>query len=227
MTLKDGQSGDGALPAIHGQPPTGNIRVPHTSIHRIDADGVSVFYREAGPPSAPVVLLPHGFPASSFEYRELIPRLAGRYRVIAPDLPGFGFTEIPPNRHYQYSFDALAHTISAFTGALHLTRYALYVFGYGAPTGFRLAMARPERVTAIVSQNGNAYEEGLEDAWAPIRRYWSEPTSGNVSRRCHLIPGISNVNAPEEETPRLWWSRTIRRWLGRLTSEIGDPVTAA
>jgi len=150
--------------------------VPHTSIHRIEADGVNVFYRAAGPATAPVVLLLHGFPTSSFQYRELIPRLADRYRVIAPDLPGFGFTEVPEPRHYTYTFDALACTILAFTDAVGLTRYAIYVFDYGAPTGFRLAMARPERITAIVSQNGNAYEEGLGDAWAPIRRYWSEPT---------------------------------------------------
>jgi pimeloyl-ACP methyl ester carboxylesterase len=153
--------------------------MPHTSIHRVEADGVTVFYREAGPADAPVVLLLHGFPTSSFQYRELIPLLADRYRVIAPDLPGFGFTDVPAARHYKYSFDALAQTMLAFTDALHLKRYALYVFDYGAPTGFRLAMARQERVTAIISQNGNAYEEGLGDAWAPIRRYWSEPTPEN------------------------------------------------
>ena len=156
-----------------------NPHVPVTSIHRIEADGVKVFYREAGPADAPAVLLLHGFPTSSFQYRELISRLADKYHVIAPDLPGFGFTEVPAERHYRYSFDALAQTILAFTDALHLKRYALYVFDYGAPTGFRLAMARPESVTAIVSQNGNAYEEGLGDAWAPIRRYWSKPTSEN------------------------------------------------
>src|ERR1700720_4795963 len=156
-----------------------NMRIPHTSIHRIDADGVSVFYREAGVADAPVVLLLHGFPASSFQYRDLIPRLADRYRVIAPDLPGFGFTEVPEQRAYKYTFDALAGTILAFADALHLKRYALYVFDYGAPTGFRLAMARPERVTAIVSQNGNAYEEGLSNGWAPIQKYWREPTSAN------------------------------------------------
>jgi pimeloyl-ACP methyl ester carboxylesterase len=146
-------------------------------VHRVEADGVSVFYREAGVPDAPVVLLLHGFPTSSFQFRELMPRLADQYRVIAPDLPGFGFTEVPAERGYKYTFDALAQTIVAFTEALRLKRYALYVFDYGAPTGFRLAMARPECVTAIVSQNGNAYEEGLGDAWAPIRRYWSEPSS--------------------------------------------------
>ena len=153
--------------------------IPQTSIHTIQADGVNIFYREAGPANAPVVLLLHGFPASSFQYRELIPRLADKYRVIAPDLPGFGFTEVPAERHYTYSFDALAHTITAFTEALNLKHYALYVFDYGAPTGLRVAMAHPERVTAIVSQNGNAYEEGLGDAWAPIRHYWSDPSSAN------------------------------------------------
>ena len=154
-------------------------RVPLTSIHRVEADGVNVFYRQAGPANAPVVLLLHGFPASSFQYRELIPRLADEYHVIAPDLPGFGFTEVPQKRGYRYTFDALAETMLAFTDALSLTRYALYVFDYGAPTGFRLAMARPERVSAIVSQNGNAYEEGLGDAWAPIQLYWREPTAEN------------------------------------------------
>ncbi len=155
------------------------LRIPVTSIRRIQADGLTVFYREAGAVDAPVVLLLHGFPSSSFQYRELIPRLADRYRVIAPDLPGFGFTVVPPDRDYKYTFDALAYTILAFIDALQLTRYALYVFDYGAPTGFRLAMARPERVTAIVSQNGNAYEEGLGDSWSPIQRYWRDPSSKN------------------------------------------------
>jgi pimeloyl-ACP methyl ester carboxylesterase len=162
--------------------------VPPTSIHRIQADGVAVFYREAGPADAPVVLLLHGFPTSSFQYRELMPRLADKYRVIAPDLPGFGFTEVPPQRNYEYTFDALANTILAFTDALHLKRYALYVFDYGAPTGFRLAMAHPERVTAIISQNGNAYEEGLGDSWAPIQRYWRDPSSEN---REAIRPGLT------------------------------------
>jgi pimeloyl-ACP methyl ester carboxylesterase len=150
-----------------------------TTIHKIQADGVNVFYRAAGDTSAPVVLLLHGFPASSFMYRELIPRLADHYRVIAPDLPGFGFTEVPAERKYVYSFDALAKTIDAFTEALKINRYAIYVFDYGAPTGFRLATAHPERITGIVSQNGNAYEEGLGDAWGPIRKYWAEPTAEN------------------------------------------------
>jgi pimeloyl-ACP methyl ester carboxylesterase len=156
-----------------------NALIPHTSIRRVNADGVTVFYREASPPNGPVILLLHGFPTSSFQYRELIPRLADRYRVMAPDLPGFGFTEVPEQRRYKYSFDALASTVLAFTDALQLRSYALYVFDYCAPVGFRLAMARPERVTAIVSQNGNAYEEGLGDAWDPIRKYWAAPTTEN------------------------------------------------
>jgi len=156
-----------------------NSAVPLTSVHKVEADGVRIFYRSAGDTAAPVLLLLHGFPSSSFMFRELIPRLADRYRVIAPDLPGFGFTEVPEGRKYKYSFDALAGTIEAFTDALGLTRYAIYVFDYGAPTGFRLAFRHPERVTAIVSQNGNAYEEGLGDAWGPIRKYWAEPTAEN------------------------------------------------
>jgi pimeloyl-ACP methyl ester carboxylesterase len=155
------------------------VVVPVTSVHKVEADGVQVFYREAGDPNAPVVLLLHGFPTSSFMFRELIPRLADQYRVIAPDLPGFGFTEVPAERKYTYSFDALARTVEAFTEAIGINRYAIYVFDYGAPTGFRLAMFHPERVSAIVSQNGNAYEEGLGDAWAPIRKYWAQPTKEN------------------------------------------------
>jgi len=137
------------------------------------------------------VLLLHGFPTSSFMFRELIPRLADDYRVIAPDLPGFGFTEVPPERKYPYSFDRLALTIDAFTQALKIDRYAIYVFDYGAPTGFRLAMAHPERVTAIVSQNGNAYEEGLGEAWGPIRKYWASPTAENrdILRQSILTAG--------------------------------------
>ena len=153
--------------------------VPPTSVHKIEADGIQVFYREAGNKNAPVILLLHGFPASSFMFRELIPRLANDYRVIAPDLPGFGFTRVLAERKYAYTFDGLAATIEAFARALELDRYAIYVFDYGAPTGFRLAMAHPERVTAIVTQNGNAYEEGLSEGWNPIQKYWREPTATN------------------------------------------------
>ncbi len=156
-----------------------SVPIALASVRRIWVDGVRVFYREAGPEDGPVLLLLHGFPASSFQYRELMLLLADRYRVIAPDFPGFGFTEVPEDRGYVNTFDALAKTMLAFTEALGLERYALYIFDYGAPVGLRLAMERPERVTAIISQNGNAYEEGLGDAWAPIRRYWSEPTQEN------------------------------------------------
>jgi pimeloyl-ACP methyl ester carboxylesterase len=160
-------------------PVLSQLAIPVTSVHKVEADGVEVFYRAAGDPSAPVVLLLHGFPTSSFMFRELIPRLADQFRVIAPDLPGFGFTEVPEKRKYTYSFDALARTMEAFTEALGLNRYAIYVFDYGAPTGLRLALAHPERVSAIVSQNGNAYEAGLGDAWGPIRKYWADPTAEN------------------------------------------------
>jgi pimeloyl-ACP methyl ester carboxylesterase len=184
------------------------VRIPRASTHWVEADGVQMFYREAGFSDAPVVLLLHGFPTSSFQYRELIPLLADRYRVVAPDLPGFGFTEVPNERHYNYSFDGLAKTILAFTDALGLKRYALYVFDYGAPTGLRLAMARPDRVTAIVSQNGNAYEEGLGDSWAPIRRYWSEPSSENreAIRTALNLEGLrreysSGISEPDSIAP--------------------------
>jgi pimeloyl-ACP methyl ester carboxylesterase len=153
--------------------------IPRASLHTVEADGIRVFYREAGPADAPVLLLLHGYPASSHMFRELIPRMATSYRVIAPDLPGFGFTTVPPERNYKYSFDALARTAEAFVETLGLKKYALYIFDYGAPVGLRLAVARPERVTAIVSQNGNAYEEGLGDAWDPIRRYWATPSAEN------------------------------------------------
>jgi pimeloyl-ACP methyl ester carboxylesterase len=178
-TLRGDATGPQAQDLRKGADMTQCPTVPLTSIHKIEADGVKVFYREAGPVNAPVILLLHGFPTSSFQYRELIPRLADKYHVLAPDLPGFGFTEVPEGRKYKYTFDVLAQTILAFTAALNLKRYALYVFDYGAPTGFRLAMAHPERVTAIVSQNGNAYEEGLGDAWALIRRYWNAPSPEN------------------------------------------------
>jgi pimeloyl-ACP methyl ester carboxylesterase len=153
--------------------------IPRVSFHTVEADGVRVFYRQAGPADAPVLLLLHGYPTSSHMFRELIPRMATSYRVIAPDLPGFGFTTVPAERNYKYSFDALARTAEAFVDALGLKKYALYIFDYGAPVGLRLAVAHPERVTAIVSQNGNAYEEGLGDAWDPIRRYWATPSAEN------------------------------------------------
>jgi pimeloyl-ACP methyl ester carboxylesterase len=140
---------------------------------------VEVAYREAGADDAPVVLLLHGFPSSGHMFRDLIAKLAGRYRVIAPDLPGFGQTKAPARGQFSYSFDNLAKVIGNFVDALALKRYAIYIFDYGAPTGLRLAMAHPERVTAIVSQNGNAYVEGLSQGWSPIQRYWTDPSSTN------------------------------------------------
>ncbi|MDE1178613.1 MAG: alpha/beta hydrolase [Edaphobacter sp.] len=157
-------------------PAVSPVSAPLVSLRTVSADGVNVFYREAGDAAAPAILLLHGYPTSSTMFRELIPRLAKKYRVIAPDLPGFGFTEVPAERGYRYSFDAIAKTINAFVEAIKLERYAIYIFDYGAPTGLRLALAHPERVTAIVSQNGNAYLEGLGDAWDPIKAYWKEPT---------------------------------------------------
>ncbi|MGG1948937.1 alpha/beta fold hydrolase [Trinickia sp. NRRL B-1857] len=140
---------------------------------------LNVFYREAGSRDAPAVLLLHGFPTSSHQYRGLIDRLADKYRVIAPDLPGFGFSDAPEAARFGYTFDHLAQVIERFTEAVGLSRYALYVFDYGAPVGFRLAVSRPERITALITQNGNAYEEGLSDGWNPMRAYWQDPTEEN------------------------------------------------
>ena len=145
----------------------------------VAVDGTPIFYREGGDPAAPAVLLLHGFPSSSHQYRNLIPKLADRYRVVAPDLPGFGFSAAPDRKTFAYTFDHLATTIERFTDAVGLRKYALYVFDYGAPVGFRLALSRPERVSALVSQNGNAYEEGLSTGWRPIQAYWRDPSAAN------------------------------------------------
>ncbi|HSX65524.1 MAG TPA: alpha/beta fold hydrolase, partial [Pseudoxanthomonas sp.] len=152
-----------------------------TQIHYRTADiqGVSVFYREAGPADAPAVLLLHGFGASSHMFRDLIPVLAQRYRVVAPDLPGFGQTTVKQGVAFDYTFDKLASVIDAFTVEKGLDRYAIYVFDYGAPVGWRLAVANPQKITAIVSQNGNAYEEGLSEGWADMRKAWDAPTAAN------------------------------------------------
>ncbi|MBN9522715.1 alpha/beta hydrolase [bacterium] len=142
-----------------------------------DSRGHRVFYREAGDPGNPALLLLHGFPSSSHMFRGLIPPLADRFHLVAPDLPGFGHTTSPEG--FAYTFNNLAEVMAGFTDAVGLERYALYVFDYGAPTGYRLALARPDRVTAIISQNGNAYEEGLSGNWDSIQRYWREPTPAN------------------------------------------------
>ena len=150
-----------------------------TTYHRIDVDGLEVFYREAGPKAAPNLLLLHGFPTSSHMFRNLIPALAEQYHVIAPDLPGFGFTAAPDRQKFRYTFEHLAQIIERFTQKVGLDRFAIYIFDYGAPVGLRLALAHPERITAIISQNGNAYEEGLSEGWNPIQKYWKDPTAEN------------------------------------------------
>lgn len=150
-----------------------------TAYRYADVEGLRVFYREAGDAGAPAVLLLHGFPTSSHMYRDLIGPLAARYRVVAPDLPGFGFTDAPDRSSFAYSFDNLARVIDRFSEVVGLTRYALYIFDYGAPVGLRLALAHPERITALISQNGNAYEEGLSSGWNPIQRYWQQPSEVN------------------------------------------------
>jgi pimeloyl-ACP methyl ester carboxylesterase len=150
------------------------IKYQHATV-----DGYKIFYREAGPTTAPTVLLLHGFPTSSHMFRNLIPALAERYHVVAPDLPGFGFSDAPDRKSFAYTFEHLADSIDRFSQTIGLDRYAIYVFDYGAPVGFRLALAHPERITAIISQNGNAYEEGLSQGWNPIQKYWKEPTPEN------------------------------------------------
>jgi len=142
----------------------------------VDVDGVKIFYREAGPRDAPAILLLHGFPSSSHMFRDLIPLLAGKYRVIAPDYPGFGYSDQPSREQYRYSFEQLYRTVDAFTRAVGLDRFAIYVQDYGSPVGFRIASRQPERVTAIVVQNGNAYDVGLAPIWNPIKAYWAENT---------------------------------------------------
>jgi pimeloyl-ACP methyl ester carboxylesterase len=141
-----------------------------------NVEGVNVCYRESGPSGAPKLLLLHGFPTASHMFRDLIPLLADRYHLVAPDLPGFGKSDMPARGH---TFDRIAETIDRFTESIGFDRYAVYVFDYGAPTGFRLAVKHPERITAIISQNGNAYEEGLSDAWDPIRAYWQDASQKN------------------------------------------------
>lgn len=152
------------------------IVVNHRKIKINDLD---IFYREAGNVDAPVIILLHGYPSSSHMFRNLIPILAGHYRIIAPDLPGFGFSDKPDRKTFSYTFDNIAAQMQAFVGKLGLQQFAIYVFDYGAPVGFRMAVADPGKITAIISQNGNAYLEGLSEGWNPIQKYWSEPTDEN------------------------------------------------
>lgn len=155
----------------------------------VEVGDLKVFYREAGLVSAPTLLLLHGFPSSSHMFRELVPKLAGKYRVVAPDLPGFGQSDMPSRDAFHYTFDNIARVIEGFTEALGLERFAIYIFDYGAPTGLRLALKHPERITAIISQNGNAYQEGLSTGWDPVRAYWKERSEANRNAlRTFLAP---------------------------------------
>jgi pimeloyl-ACP methyl ester carboxylesterase len=174
----------------------------HPTYRSVDVDGFEIFCREAGDPAKPSLLLLHGFPTSGHMFRDLIPLLAKDFHLVAPDLPGFGRSALPSRDQFAYTFDNLAKVIGRFTEVVGLSKFAVYVFDYGAPTGLRLAMAHPERITAIISQNGNAYTEGLSDGWNPIERYWREPTTENREAlrgmlaedaiRCQYEHGVSD-----------------------------------
>jgi pimeloyl-ACP methyl ester carboxylesterase len=156
------------------------MKAPVTlSFHTATVAGFKIFYREAGDPQAPVVLLLHGFPTSGHMFRNLIPQLADNYHVIAPDLPGFGFSDAPDNRSFQYTFDHVAGVMGDFVEQIGLKKFAIYIFDYGAPVGLRLALRYPDRISALITQNGNAYVEGLSDGWAPVNAYWANPTQQN------------------------------------------------
>jgi pimeloyl-ACP methyl ester carboxylesterase len=155
------------------------MKTASISFKTAQINGFKVFCREAGDPLAPAVLLLHGFPTSSHMFRNLIPQLAGDYRVVAPDLPGFGFSDAPDHKSFRYTFDHLAEVIGTFVQQIGLKRFAVYVFDYGAPVGFRLALRYPDRISALISQNGNAYLEGLSDDWAPVRAFWENPSQQN------------------------------------------------
>jgi len=183
ITLCVASQAAGAAPSPATPQESTNVAVAAGVAYRTVAiDGVDVFYREAGPKDAPVLLLLHGFPTSSQMFRNLIPRLADRYRVIAPDYPGYGQSGMPPMDRFDYSFDHLAAVVDQFTQALGLTRFAMYVQDYGAPIGYRIAAAHPERISAIVVQNGNAYHEGIaNDFWVPLKAWWADRSEANVA----------------------------------------------
>lgn len=181
-----------------------------TKYQYADVQGVRIFYRESGRADRPTILLLHGFPTSSHMFRSLMRDLSGHYHLIAPDLPGFGFSDAPDRQSYAYTFASLAQTIRQFTETLGLRRYVLYLFDYGAPVGWRLALEKPDRVSAIVSQNGNAYEEGLSDAWRPLQAYWGQPSKENrealrgllsyESTRWQYLHGVPDPHSIAPET---------------------------
>jgi pimeloyl-ACP methyl ester carboxylesterase len=203
-----------AGPATRQTPPRAATAAgsrPETTYQSVEVDGVRIFYREAGPKDAPHVLLLHGFPASSHMFRNLIPALADRFHVVAPDYPGFGHSAMPAPDAFDYSFDRLAEVVDAFTTRIGLDRYAMYVQDYGAPIGFRLAVRHPERVRALVIQNGNAYEEGLRDFWVPIKAYWKDPTGANRQALAQALEldatrwGYTHgARRPERISPDTW-----------------------
>jgi pimeloyl-ACP methyl ester carboxylesterase len=153
-----------------------------TTFNTISIDGLDIFYREAGDGANPTILLLHGFPTSSHMFRNLIPQLADRFHLVAPDYPGFGNSSMPTVDEFDYTFDRLAEVMEKFTEALELRKYSLYVMDYGAPIGFRLATRHPERVEALIVQNGNAYEEGLRDFWEPLKAYWKDRSEENAEK---------------------------------------------
>src|ERR1700741_206248 len=160
-------------------PRTEEPRMPPITYRTVAVDGLNIFYRKAGRADAPALLLLHGFPTAGHMFRDLIPFLADSFHLVAPDLTGFGQSDMPPPHAFKYTFEHLAETIDHFTAAIGLKRFAIYIFDYGAPVGLRIALKHPERITAIVSQNGNAYEEGLSDGWNPIQTYWKDPSQAN------------------------------------------------
>lgn len=206
-----------------GTPDFERLTVRHRSVK---IDGLDIFYREAGARDAPAILLLHGFPTSSHMFRHLIPALADRYRVVAPDYPGFGNSSFPDPGQFTYSFARLAEVMAAFTDAVGLTRYAMYIQDYGSPIGLRLALLRPDRVTAIISQNGNAYEEGLSEGWDPLRAYWADPSPKNRATLAGWLGEAGTklqytAGLPEDQLDRLSPDNWALDW-----TKLGRPKNA-